>query len=389
VGLRRDHLHRSSNFIAAGLAGTALFTVNCTTPSQPTKTVIIPPPAIACPASPAVATSTNGLAVPVSYGVPTVSGGTTPVTTACTPPSGSAFNLGTTSVTCIATDAVRRAAGCTFPVTVSLPAPHLGVTRILAFGDSITEGEVPLPSEFGLQVRIVMPERSYPADLTTLLAQRYTAQGALRVDAFTFNPNTDVTNCSLDQAAPTTSGIVVVNAGCLGATASDGVTGSRLADKIGFYNPDLLLLHIGVNDLDPTSPTTSISHALLGVQSLITYARSKGVRVMVGTLVPEIPGLPRAGAANLIPPFNNQLVGVAASAGATLVDLYSDINTDLTDWISPYDGLHPTAAGYQEIARVWFNAIKSAYELPTSTTTAVPVRLKPNATHFSSVVPGP
>jgi hypothetical protein len=68
------------------------------------------------------------------------------------------------------------------------------------------------------------------------------------------------------------------------------------------------------------------------------------------------------------------------------VDLYTDINSNVTAWISPLDGLHPTAAGYQEIARVWFNAIKNAYEsAPSPVPTATngdrprPVRLKPDA----------
>jgi hypothetical protein len=50
--------------------------------------------------------------------------------------------------------------------------------------------------------------------------------------------------------------------------------------------------------------------------------------------------------------------------------------SDPTDWISPYDGLHPTEAGYQEIARVWFNSIQNAFELPrgSTVTTGAPVR---------------
>jgi lysophospholipase L1-like esterase len=109
---------------------------------------------------------------------------------------------------------------------------------------------------------------------------------------------------------------------------------------------------------------------------LIFAARSLGVRVMVGTLLPEIAGLKNAGSATLIVPFNSQLVPAATSSGATVVDLYSDIVTDVTDWISPYEGLHPTEAGYQEIARVWFNSIRNAFEQPlTPTATKVNVRV--------------
>ena len=139
----------------------------------------------------------------VSYGSPTVTGGTAPVVTSCTPPSGSAFSVGSTVVTCPATGAVHRTANCSFPVTVTLPSPRLGVTTILAFGDSITEGEVPVAGEFFIRPQFVEPDHSYPANLTTLLAQRYTAQGASRVDAFTFILSSDSNDCTPDERMTT------------------------------------------------------------------------------------------------------------------------------------------------------------------------------------------
>ncbi len=394
----RARFRRSFRLLAAGMVGAAFLTVRCSSPSQPT--VIIAAPAIACPAPPVTAISTNGLAVPVTYGLPTVTGGTTPVTTACVPASGSAFNVGSTTVACTVTDAVHRAASCTFPVSVSPPGPHLNVMRILAFGDSITEGEVPEPGEFPpvsssslirmIRIREVMPNASYPADLTTLLAQRYTVQGALRVDAFSFvhsTPTSDeVNNCFVNPPVPATTAIVVVNAGCLGATAQSSSNYPTLMTKIAAYSPDLVLLLMGTNDLNSEDPNDSIANGLAGMQQLIQYARSLGIPVMVGTLPPQIAAdLTHGGSPELVVPFNNQLRPLAMSAGATVVDLYADLATNVTAWISPLDGLHPTAAGYQEIARVWFNAIKTAFEtssLPTPTATpSSPVRLKPDATY--------
>jgi lysophospholipase L1-like esterase len=365
----RSRRHAQFHLAALGLATAVLFTVTCSSPNLPSQTIIIPPPAIMCPVAPLPVTTTNGQSAVVTYGSATVTGGTTPVSVTCTPPTGSTFKTGSTTITCTATDAVRRTASCSFTVTVAIPAPRLGVTRILAFGDSITEGEVPAPGEFPtasvFRPRYVEPNASYPADLTTLLAQRYVAQGASRVDAFTFILSSDSNDCTPDPPAPTTPGLVVVNAGCLGAQADDPKTLRRLQDKIAAYQPDVLLLLIGVNDLDPTSPDTSISGGLQGVQTLIAYAQSKSVRVMVGTLLPEIAGDYHADAVNLIVPFNTQLVSVATNAGARVVDLYSDFVMDVPDWIA-YDGLHPTEAGYREMARVWFNNIQSAFELPSS-----------------------
>ena len=185
-------------------------------------------------------TTSNGQPAVVSYGAPSVTGGTTPVSTTCTPSSGSAFNVGSTVVTCTATDAVRRTAGCSFPVSVTLPSPRLGAATILAFGDSITEGEVPVAGEFGVHPQFVELDQSYPAQLTTLLGQRYSAQGVSRLDAI----------CGNDPPSTAASGIVVINAGCLGERAQDLATLARLNNKLVAYHPDVVLLLEGVNDLN-------------------------------------------------------------------------------------------------------------------------------------------
>src|SRR5579859_3609417 len=227
------------------LAACALLDATCSSPMLPSNTTIIPPPAITCPIAPAPVTAGNGQSAVVSYGSPTLTGGTAPVSVTCTPPSGSTFSVGSTAVKCVATDAVRRSASCSFAVSVALPSPRLGVTTILAFGDSITEGEVPVAGEFSvLSIRpmFVEPNNAYPADLTILLGQRYTAQGASRVDAFTIGALNTNDICTTDPPRPMTSGIVVINAGCLGEQAVSQATLSRLSDKIVKYRPDVLLL---------------------------------------------------------------------------------------------------------------------------------------------------
>jgi len=54
----------------------------------------------------------------VNYPAPLVSGGSGNVVVVCNPPSGSVFPLGTTTVTCTATDAADNIATCSFNVTV-------------------------------------------------------------------------------------------------------------------------------------------------------------------------------------------------------------------------------------------------------------------------------
>lgn len=86
-----------------------------------------PPPApaplvVAVPSN-LTAISADGKPVAVSFALPSVSGGTAPVTVSCAPASGSLFSVGATVVTCTATDADGQTASATFTVTVTYAAP--------------------------------------------------------------------------------------------------------------------------------------------------------------------------------------------------------------------------------------------------------------------------
>src|SRR5207247_1531394 len=125
---------------------------------------------------------------------PTVLGGAAPVTIACTPGSGALFPVGTTSVSCTARDARQHLASCSFLVSI-MRLPQLAATRFLAYGDSITAGELDTlcgsTTTFGLGYlealqnapRVFDPGRAYPTKLQSLLAARYTAQTITIVNA--------------------------------------------------------------------------------------------------------------------------------------------------------------------------------------------------------------
>ena len=79
------------------------------------------PPTITCPANvTAVAAQTCPISstATVNFPAPTVSDNCPGVTSACNPPSGSVFPVGTTTVTCTATDTSGNTATCSFTVTV-------------------------------------------------------------------------------------------------------------------------------------------------------------------------------------------------------------------------------------------------------------------------------
>lgn len=77
-------------------------------------------PTITCPPNQsAIASSAAG--APVTYPAATASDDSGTATVNCNPPSGSNFPVGTTTVTCVATDSRGQTATCTFNVTVAPP----------------------------------------------------------------------------------------------------------------------------------------------------------------------------------------------------------------------------------------------------------------------------
>jgi hypothetical protein len=80
-------------------------------------------PLITCPSDVSVSNDFSQCSAVVNYPAPLVSGGTGNIVVVCIPPSGSVFPLGTTTVTCTATDAVGHIGTCSFIVTVNDPEP--------------------------------------------------------------------------------------------------------------------------------------------------------------------------------------------------------------------------------------------------------------------------
>jgi lysophospholipase L1-like esterase len=312
-----------------------ILAAGCGSPTTPTTPT--PGPRISCPAPQAIDTIER--TATVSYAAPTVTGGTAPVSVVCTPPSGSSFPAGTHGVTCRAEDAEQRSDACAFSITVQR-VPLLDATRFVAFGDSITYGSTGScprlspgvfdpASEFQFLLRSVNVPASYPAKLQTLLANRYKTQSP-----------------------------VVLNEGEPSEVVERGVI--RLPAVIAADAPQILLLQEGANNVNSGNPAQSAVVAN-GLRTMVRDARSRGVQVFLGTLLPQRPDSCRGRAPHLIAPTNELIRGVAAAEGAILVDLFqafSGMERALLD----EDGLHPTEAGYEKMAQTFFDVIQQRLE---------------------------
>ena len=327
---RRRKRTPRARIISVALVAVMLGGAGCGgSPTAPTPSVL----ALTCPANLSVP-ATAAVGAVVSYSAPVSTGGRAPVSITCIPGSGGVFPAGTTPVSCTATDAAAAIAVCTFGVAVT-PAPRLKNTKFLAFGDSITAGEVTVPMSVGAGIpgsgdmfrQVLVPNAAYPTVLNEQLSQRYVAQ-------------------SID----------VVNAGRPGDAAQNAVP--RFQSTFAANQPEVLLMLMGYNDLGSFS---SAAAAYRAVEQMIKEARLRGARVFLATLTPSIPGRQRSSPEPILVAYNDALRTLAAGENAVLVDLYQAALPNVEAWIG-VDGLHPTEAGYAKIADTFYSAIRADLE---------------------------
>ncbi len=328
--------------VGAALVATLAIGVACSNPATaPTPPAPPPPP----PASPPTLSCVEGVSratvnaagVAVNFDTPPVTGGQGSVSVVCSPPSGETFPIGTTEVKCTATDTLNRTGECTFNVTVSKLA-QLSKTRYLAFGDSITAGEITFPiasSSHGagtITKQVVVPSAAYPTILLKTLQGRY---------------------------APQADAMIVANYGLGGEKAVNAR--DRFFAALNVVRPEVVLLWHGHNDI-PGGNDGAASAAASEMRIMASEARLRGMRVFLATMAPPRPGGNRAIGQIYIDDFNNRIRALAASEGAVLVDIYGALLPEVTRYMG-VDGLHPNEAGYAKIADTFFQAIQSNFEV--------------------------
>lgn len=207
----------------------------------------------------------------------------------------------------------------------------LSRTRFLAFGDSMTAGEVTWPAGSGILTsakQVLVPAASYPSVLHSHLTIRYAAQS---------------------------SSIVVTNAGKSAEHAHEGV--QRFIDTFAATQPEAVLLLEGANSLwlyGTDLPT-------LALGQMVDVAQAGGARVFVATQPPTRPGLSHSQPLDQLLSFNRKITEMTAIKGVALVNLYDSMLPEAATLIGR-DGLHPTEAGYRRMAEVFFNAIRAELE---------------------------
>ena len=336
---------RSTAPLAAFAAAVLTLASSCSSPTAPSPPVTTPPPTtppvsvpaltISCPAD--ITLTAAASPANVTFAAPTTTGGVPPAQVTCTRQSGSAFTAGTSTVVCTAVDAASTSASCQFSVTVNVAAPRISRTRFLAFGDSVTAGEITAPASVTARgtpnyTLIVVPSASYPSQLLGMLRARYT-----------------------DQA----TAVSMVNSGVPGEWAQDGAR--RLPGVLANQRPEAVLLLEGYNDLG-ASGTSGITAAATAIEQMAKESRNRGARVFLSTLPPPGPGGAKGIPLTQVLSLNVRIRQIAAGEGAVLVDAYDGLAVNVPRYVG-VDGLHLTEAGYQKLAELFFNAVRGDLEV--------------------------
>ncbi|WP_229502903.1 SGNH/GDSL hydrolase family protein [Pseudoduganella guangdongensis] len=177
-----------------------------------------------------------------------------------------------------------------------------------------------------------------------------------------------------DQLADQAEGVVVLNAGISGARLlSNGMGEKAIArfehDVLAQPGVDTVIVMLGINDIGwpgsafaPQEPPATASAMIAGYRALIAAARARQVRIVGGTLLPfegALHGTPFAGyhsaAKDRVRHEVNQWIRNSGEFDAVI-----DFDQHLRDPAHParllpaYDSgdhLHPSDAGYAEMAR--------------------------------------
>jgi lysophospholipase L1-like esterase len=123
---------------------------------------------------------------------------------------------------------------------------------------------------------------------------------------------------------------------------------------LDFAKPDVVLLHLGINDLDRGIDVANAPARFKALTDRI-FADKPGVTVLALGLIPTTPGLQTQVAA-----YNTQLKALQATeqqAGSK----FRYVEPPALTPAQMYDGLHPNDAGYQRIANAFYPALDQAF----------------------------
>ncbi len=186
-------------------------------------------------------------------------------------------------------------------------------TRVMPLGDSLTSG-YRVPGGYRPQLYSGLVEAGWSLDLVGSLAGD--------VEGLPDNDHEGHNTYVIDELVPVA------------------------AEMVPRYDPDIVLLLIGTNDVVSQDDLDGAPDRLAGLLTLLA-----GREVLVGTLPP----VGNAPAEANIQAYNSAIISVVEDAGMTVVDHHAVMTNEML-----VDAVHPDAAGYEAMAGQWLAALTAA-----------------------------
>ncbi len=227
-----------------------------------------------------------------------------------------------------------------------------GTRRIWPLGDSITYG---LEGAIGDDPGTIVPPMSHAVGYRKRLRDMLIA-GGYAVDFV--GTQSAGAGAGLDDPQ---------HDGFLGATTEqiDARIGSGLMRTV---RPDVILLHAGTNDtINGSADIASLASILARANDYASNANDNPVGVALAKIIDQRPDSPTV---NRVARFNQNVTAMYDDQWADMADDNVRFKVRLADHFAAIDpsidlapltrddlGLHPNAAGYDKMARVWFDTL--------------------------------
>ena len=259
--------------------------------------------------------------------------------------------------------------------TFSLPAGHAAVltkgvpTRIMPLGDSITEGKFYPAGGY----RVILQQK--------LKALGYSVQFVGKED--NGEPGND-TGFSQGMTNPNHEGYGSIRIDEIdGGGSEEGHDAPPIAQTLANDRPDVILMMLGTNDVLQQHDLEGLLGRLDGLVGHV-FSTRKTVTLVIASLTP-LSDRSRDAVAQA---YNSGIPLIVAKYKARGVRVvFADMHGAL-DPSDLYDGIHPTASGFQKMADVWVTALTGIAPTVVPATPPAP-RVKGAALSFDTAAPDP